>query len=182
MKTIETKGQVAKGMGWVAGMGAILLTGFGVPDGARGNEMQAVFEQGRALFFQGKFREAKPLLQQVAAADPRHVETRAMLARIQLQEKQGPTLRERLATVRLGKVEFAEVTVAEALEGLKALAKEASGGKVAPNFLVRGEGGMTQRITLNLKDIPLTDAIQYVAELSRTVCRYEANAVVFSGS
>jgi hypothetical protein len=41
---------------------------------------------------------------------------------------------------------------------------------------------MPQRINLNLKNIPLTDAIKYVAGVSKTVCRYEANAVVFSGS
>ena len=73
-------------------------------------------------------------------------------------------------------------TVPEALEGLRELAKAASGGKVVPNFIVRGESDMPQRINLNLKNIPLTDAIKYVAGVSKTVCRYEANAVVFSGS
>jgi hypothetical protein len=110
------------------------------------------------------------------------VETQAMLARIKLQEKQGPTLMDKLAEVKLETVDFSDVTVPEALEGLKELAKAASGGKVVPNFIVRGEADMPQRINLNLKNIPLTDAIKYVAGVSKTVCRYEANAVVFSGS
>jgi hypothetical protein len=182
MKMIWMPGRVLRGMGWVAWMGAILLGSLAAPDAARGNEMQVVFEQGRALFFQGKFREAKPLLQQVAAADPRHVETQAMLARIKLQEKQGPTLADKLASVTLETVDFSDVTVPEALEGLKELARAASAGKVVPNFIVRGEAEMPQRINLNLKNIPLTDAIKYVAGVSKTVCRYEANAVVFSRS
>lgn len=166
----------------IAGMVAILLGGFGAPGSLEGNEMQVVFQQGRELFFQGKFREAKPLLEQVAAADPRHGETQAMLARIKLQEKKGPTLMDQLAMVRLETVDFADVTVPEALEGLKALSKAASGGKVVPNFIVRDESEMTQRINLNLKNISLTDAIKYVGELSKTKVRYEAHAVTFSGS
>jgi hypothetical protein len=171
-----------KGKGLIAGVVAIWMGGFGGPVQVEANEMQAVFQQGRALFFQGKFREAKPLLEQVAAADPRHGETQAMLARIKLQEKQGPTLMDQLATVRLATVDFSDVTVPEALEGLKALSKAASGGKVVPNFIVKGEAEMTQRINLSLKNISLTDAIKYVAELSQTQCRYEAHAVTFSGS
>lgn len=182
MNTNAVFGCVVKGKGLIAGVAAILMGGFWAPISVVGNEMQVVFEQGRALFFQGKFREAKPLLQQVAAADPRHLETQAMLARIKLQEKQGPTLMDKLAEVKLETVDFSDVTVPEALEGLKELAKVASGGKVVPNFIVRGEADMPQRINLNLKNIPLTDAIKYVAGVSKTVCRYEANAVVFSGS
>ena len=144
------------------------------------NEMQEIFEMGKALFNQGKYSEAKPLLEQVAAANPRHAETQAMLARIRLLGQQGPSLQQRLATVRLEKVEFSDLTVPEALQGLKALAKQASGGKVVPNFIVKGEDQMTQRVSLSLKDIPLTDAIKYVADMSKTLLRYEANAVVIS--
>ena len=182
MNTNRMTGSLLKGKGLIAGVAAIMLGGFAVPVSVGANEMQVVFQQGKALFFQGKFSEAKPLLEQVAAADPRHMETQAMLARIKLQEKQGPTLMDKLATVRLETVEFDDVTVPEALEGLKALSKAASGGKVVPNFIVRGEAEMTKRIKLSLKNISLTDAIKYVAELSGTQCRYEANAVTFSGS
>ena len=170
--------------GWIAKGGAVLMFAMmgavlGPVPGSAG-ELDQVFQQGRALFFQGKFREAKPLLEQVAAANPRHTETQAMLARIRLQEKQGPTLADKLGTVVLPTVDFADVTVAEALEGLKGLSKAATGGKVVPNFIVRDSGELTQRIDLRLQNVPLNDAIRYVAETSKTVCRYETNAVVFS--
>ena len=182
MNTNRMPVSLLKRMGLIAGGAAVMLGGLVVPVSVEANEMQVVFQEGKALFFAGKFREAKPLLEQVAAADPRHMETQAMLARIKLQEKQGPTLMDKLATVQLETVEFDDVTVPEALEGLKALSRAASGGKVVPNFIVRGEAEMTQRIKLSLKNISLTEAIKYVAELSGTHCRYEANAVTFSGS
>ncbi len=171
------------GKGWIVREGAILIMRMAAvlaPITGAADDLTQVFQQGRALFFQGKFREAKPLLEQVAAANPRHTETQAMLARIRLQEKKGPTLADKLGTVVLPRVEFADVTVTEALEGLKGLSKAATDGKVVPNFIVRDGGQMTQRIDLRLQNVPLNDAIRYVAETSKTICRYEANAVVFS--
>ena len=165
---------------WVAGAAAIWLISGVLLSSTWANEMEAVFQQARTLFYQGRYKEAKPLLMQVVAADPRHTQSQAMLARIQLEEKQGPTLADQLATVVLPKIEFADVTVPEALEGLKALSKNASGGKMIPNFLVHNGDAMTKTITLNLENIPLSDAIKYVAQLSGTVCRYEKNVVVFS--
>jgi hypothetical protein len=148
---------------------------------ARGAEdMKAVYEMGKKLFNEGKYEQSRPLLEQVAAANPRHPETQAMLIRIRQVGKQGPTLADKLATVVLPTVEFDDVTVPEALEGLKALSKAQSGGKVVPNFIVRGADGMTKRFKLNLANVPLPDAIRYVAELSGTVVRYEMNAVIFS--
>ncbi len=169
--------QLGKG---IAGAAAVCMICLVPATPSRGNEMEAVFQQARTLYYQGRYKEAKPLLMQVVAADPRHTQSQAMLARIKLEEKQGPTLADQLAAVTLRKVEFAEVTVPEALEGLKALSKNATDGKVVPNFLVHNGDAMTKTITLNLENIPLSDAIKYVSQLSGTVCRYEKNVVVFS--
>ncbi len=147
---------------------------------AAANEMETTFQQARQLFYQGRYKEAKPLLQQVVAADPRHTQSQAMLARIKLEEKQGPTLADQLAGITIPKIEFTEVTVPEALEGLKALTKNATDGKVTPNFITRNGDAMTRPISLKLENIPLSDALRYVAELSGTVLRYEKNVVVFS--
>ncbi len=158
-------------------MAAAFLT---VAGAAAGNDMETLYQQARSLFYQGKYKEAKPLLQQVVTADPRHTQSQSMLARIKLEEKQGPTLADQLAAVTLARVEFADVTAPEALEGLKLLSKSATDGKVVPNFVVRNGEAMTKPISLQLENIPLADAIKYVAQLSGTVCRYEKNVVVFS--
>lgn len=151
-----------------------------VSPAVRAEDMKAVYEMGKRLFNEGKYQQARPLLEQVAAANPRHPETQAMLIRIRQMGKQGPTLADKLATVVLPSVEFSDVTVPEALEGLKALAKGQSGGKVVPNFIVRGGDDMTKRFNMNLTNVPLPDAIRYVSELSGTIARYEMNAVVFA--
>ncbi|MCB1225305.1 MAG: tetratricopeptide repeat protein, partial [Verrucomicrobiales bacterium] len=115
---------------------------------ASADDMQQVYQQGRALFYQGRFAEAKPLLEQVAAANPRHPDTQAMLARIKLMAKQGPTLQEKYQAVKIPRIEFQDVNLPDALEGLKILAKDASGGKVTPNFLVQNPEVMTQTFSL----------------------------------
>lgn len=163
-------------MGWIA----VALGVGGAAGDMRAEDMKAVYEMGKRLFNEGKYAQAKPLLEQVAAANPRHPETQAMLIRIRQMGKQGPTLADKLSTVVLPTVEFSDVTVPEALEGLKVLAKSQSGGKVVPNFIVRGGDEMTKRFNMNLSNVPLPDAIRYVSELSGTIARYEMNAVVFA--
>ncbi len=155
----------------------IFLGCLAAPPDISANDMKTVFKQAEALFEQGKHKEAKPLLEQVVAADPRHTQAEAMLLLI---NNQGPTLADQLSSVTLPRVEFADVSLSEALEGLKALAKDASGGKVVPNFIVRGDEAKTRRISLSLQNVPLSEAIRYVAELAGAACRYEAKAVVFS--
>jgi len=181
MKRNSLSSQLVSGM-CIFGVMLAILGGMGAPTVRGAEDMKVVFELGKKLYNEGKYQQARPLLEQVAAANPRHPETQAMLIRIRQMGKQGPTLADKLATVVLPTVEFSDVTVPEALEGLKALAKAQSDGKVIPNFIVRGADDMTKRFNLNLSNVPLPDAIRYVAELSGTVVRYEMNAVVFSGS
>lgn len=171
---------LGQGRNGAAGAAALWLVCLMPVMPGHGSDMEAVFQQARTLFYQGRYKEAKPLLQQVVAADPRHTQSQAMLARINIEEKQGPTLADQLASVTLPRIEFDHVTVPEALDGLKALAKNATDGKFVPNFLVHNGDAMTKPITLKLENIPLSDAIKYVAQLSGTVCRYEKNVVVFS--
>ena len=118
----------------------------------------------------------------MAVANPRHTDTAAMLARIKVMEKKGPTLQDKYAGLVLEKIDFADVTVPEALQGLQMMAKGASDGKVVPNFILRGEKTMTQTINLSLANIPLDQAIAYVAQLSSTPYWYEEHAVVFSAA
>jgi len=184
-RRVMKKNAMSSGLGKrlrLLGVVVAVLSAGGVPLAVGAEDMKAVYELGKKLFNEGKYQQAQPLLEQVAAANPRHPETQAMLIRIRQMGKQGPTLADRLATVVLPTVDFSDVTVPEALEGLKVLAKAQTDGKVVPNFIVHGADDMTKRFNLNLSNVPLPDAIRYVSELSGTVARYEMNAVVFSGS
>lgn len=177
MKTTSHAGQVAV---WLI-LGCFLWIGSGrliLAAEEKENETQMAFQKGRTLFFEGKMEEARPWLEKVLVANPTHVETQAMLARIQLQAKQVPNLADRYAKLIVPRIEFEDVSVKDALTGLRKLAEAASDGKVVPNFVIKDADLGDTLISLNLTDVPLTEAIRYISELSHLKVRYEANAVL----
>ncbi len=159
----------------VAGMLGLGVGGTGVA-----NDTQALFQMGRAAYYKGDFEQAHELLKQVEARQPNHFETKALLAQIRALMKPGvSSLKKTYAGVNLAKVEFAEVTLDEATQALRTLAKNATDGRVTPNFLIKGEALKAKVISLSLEGIPLSEAIEYLGQLSGARVVYEAHAVVF---
>lgn len=156
------------------------ILGLGVGATGVANDTQALFQMGRAAFYKGDFEQAHELLKQVEARQPNHFETKALLAQIRAQMKPGTSsLKKTYAAVNLAKVEFADVTLDEAVQALRALAKNATDGRVTPNFLIKGEELKTKVVSLSLEGIPLSEAIEYLGQLSGARVVYEAHAVVF---
>ncbi len=163
---------------------AALLAAFflaAVAPATAAEDLNAVYQQGRAAFYQGDFAKADQLLSRVAAANPRHQETNNMLAYIRANHKaKDVTLQKQYEALILPKVEFGDVTLSEALEGLRALAKNASNGKVVPNIIVRGEELAQRKVSLSLANIPLSEALNYVTQLTNTRASYDKHAVTIS--
>lgn len=163
---------------------AALLAAFfwaAVPMSVSGEDLNAVYQQGRAAFYQGDFAKADQLLSRVAAANPRHQDTNNMLGYIRAHHKaKDVTLQKQYESLILPKVEFGDVTLSEALEGLRALAKNASNGKVVPNIIVRGEELGQRKVSLTLANIPLSEALNYLTQLTSTKATYDKHAVTIS--
>ncbi|MBE2284140.1 MAG: hypothetical protein IAE77_11845 [Prosthecobacter sp.] len=144
-------------------------------------DLNAVYQQGRAAFYRGDMATAQALLSQVAAANPKHVETQRMLGFIRANHKPAEnTLKNQYATVILPKVEMADVSLTEAVEALRALSKNASGGKVTPNVIVKGEELGQRKLSLTLANVPLTEALNYVTQLVDAKATYDKHAVILS--
>jgi hypothetical protein len=104
-----------------------------------------------------------------------------MLAYIRANHRKvDTTLKDQYATVILPKVEMADVTLTEAIEGLRALSKNASGGKVVPNVIVKGEELGQRKLSLSLANIPLTEALSYVTQLTSSKATYDKHAVILT--
>lgn len=145
------------------------------------DDINVLYQQGRAAFYRGDFATAHKLLTRVAAANPRHTETTNMLSYINANHKLvDTTLEKQYTAVILPKVEFADVTLSEALEGLRLMSKNASNGKVVPNIIVRGEEVAQRKVTLSLSNIPLTEAMNYITQLTDTKLAYEKHAIIVS--
>lgn len=146
-------------------------------------DLNAVYQQGRAAFYRGDYPVAQQLLSRVAAANPKHADTNNMLAYIRAYHKPvDATLKNQYAAVILPKVELAEVTLAEALDGIRALAKNASDGKVQPNFIIKGEEVGQRKVTLSLSKVPLTEVLEYVTQLTSTKAVYQQHAVILTST
>ncbi len=160
---------------------ALVAAFFLVTAPAHSEDLNAVYQQGRAAFYQGDFAKAQQLLTRVAAANPKHPDTVRMLAYIQANHRKvDTTLKDQYATVILPKVEMADVTLAEAIEGLRALTKNASNGKVVPNVIVKGEELGQRKLSLSLANIPLSEALSYVTQLTSSKATYDKHAVILT--
>lgn len=145
-------------------------------------DLNAVFQQGRAAFYRNDYATAHQLLSRVAAANPKHTETNNMLAFIRANHKIGEgTLKQKYATVILPKLEMQDVTLAEAIDGIRALSKNASGGKVTPNLMIKGADIGERKLSLALSNIPLTEALNYITQLTNTKATYDKHVVMISG-
>lgn len=145
-------------------------------------DINTVFQQGRTAYYSGNIELARTLLNQVLLANPKHFETRALLAQINTHYKKGDdSLQKQYSAVTIPKFQVSEVTLAESLEALGILTKNASNGKVTPNFIIKNADLNKTPITLNLTNVPLTEAIRYLAEMTKAKATWDKHAVMFSG-
>ncbi len=162
----------------------ILTTALCISSGgisAHAEDMNAIYQQGRAAYYRGDLDTAYRLLSKVAAANPKHADTNSMLAYIRANyQPKDMSLKNQYASVTLPKVELNDVTVTEAIEGLRALSKNASGGKVVPNVIVKGADLGQRKLSLALANVPLSEALNYLTQLVGAKATYDKHAVILS--
>lgn len=144
---------------------------------------QQTFTEAQRAYLAGDLPTAKEKLRMVLAMEPNHQSARAYLRMIAAQEAKagvGGELDQQLKTLVLPKVELREATFGAALEYLKQLAKKQTDGKVDPSFVVQLPEYFvkTKTVTLNLSNIPFTEALRYLGELAQVKFSIEKHAVV----
>jgi hypothetical protein len=160
---------------------AAVLAAFAPVSVRAADDVYVSYEEGRAAFNAGEFEIAREKLAYVLSKSPDHLPTRAMLA--QIEAKLGPNntlLRKSYEKVILEKVEFADVSVDEALQAIRFLSLKATQNKVAPNVIVKSPDIGKKTISLNLAQVPLSEVLNYVAQLSGGRVVYDKNAVVIT--
>ena len=139
---------------------------------------QVIYNQGVALFNEEKYDEALMLFEQVLKANPSFVYARNYAARCKtaMAQNLGPKndLEGRLSRVIIPEIAFVDAPIGDVLDYLASRAQEITKGETVVNFLYKG----TTPITLSLRNVPLSEAIKYVGELSRSKVRYEPHAVI----
>jgi len=97
--------------------------------------------------------------------------------------EEGPVAN-KLRNIILPRVQFSEATLSEALEFLRIKSRdfdthESEPGKRGVNIVLKAPQSAQARISLDLKDVPLQEALKYTAELANLGYWIEGSAVVF---
>jgi hypothetical protein len=159
----------------------VMTAGSGVAQAA--DDIENLFQMGRTAYYKGDLEQAHQLLSMVEQQAPRHQETRILLGQIRTKLRTfGTSLKKKYEGVKLGKIEFTEVTFEEALEGLRVLSKNASSGQVIPNFIITDPTLKPKSISLMLTDVPLTQAMEYLAHIAGARISYDNHAAIFSNA
>jgi hypothetical protein len=151
-----------------------------VPTASRAEDLHVLYEEGKAAFHAGQYELARERLSVVLAKSPGHLPTQAMMA--QIVQKIGPDntmLRKTYEKVVLERVEFAEVPLDDAIQAVRHFAQKASQNKVTPNIIIKSPELSKKTVTINLTQVPLSEVLNYIAQLSGAKLVYDKTAVLF---
>lgn len=152
-----------------------------VTPSASAQNTQALYEEGKAAFNAGKLEIAREKLNEVARTNPSHVPTQAMLAQInQALAANNNELRNAYQKVIIDKIEFDKVELGEALDAVRILARKASNEQVTPNVILTNPDLAKQLVSINLTQVPLTEVLNYLAQLAGARLTYDKNAVLLT--
>ena len=141
------------------------------------------FRQAQAAEGSGDYRTAISIYEALISQFPQDPKLRAALAQARLASKQ-PNLKggleSQLKAVILPEVEFADADINSVFLYLTQKTDELTGGKLHPNFIYKGsnEDRTRPQITLRLANVPVSEVIRYVGELTGTSFAFEPHAVV----
>ncbi|TLD72718.1 hypothetical protein FEM03_01180 [Phragmitibacter flavus] len=157
------------------------LAAFISPLQGHAQNLQALYEEGRALYNAGHMEQAREKLRVVAARNPDHVPTRAMLAQIQqILGVDNTTLKNSYDKIIIEKIEFDNVALNEAIEAVRFYTRKATDQKITPNIILKSGDLGNRPVSINLSNVPLTEVLNYLAQLSGTKLTYDKNAAMFS--
>jgi len=151
-------------------------------EGANAQSSQQLFNEAQRAYISGDVETAKQKFTTVLEIDPSNTSARNYLRMITTQEKSdtGEQMQNQLKALILPKVEFRDATFGSALEYMRQAASRQSGGKVSVSFVVQlpPEFKDTQKVTLNLANIPFTEALHYLCELGGVDYKIEKYAII----
>ena len=162
---------------------AVLVVGLllACGEGAMAQSSQQLFTEAQRSYLSGDAESAKMKFQTVIELDPSNTAAKNYLRMIASQEKKDGTgvLEKQLNSLVLVKVDFKDATFGSALEYLKQQAAKQSEGKIKVNFVVLlpPEFVETQKVSLNLANIPFPQALHYLGELAGVDFKIENYAV-----
>lgn len=175
IKWVEIK-RLAMGVMVIAGMMSAMV--------AAPSNLQKIFNDAKANYEAGEYEKAAVGFRKVLKYQPSYVYARKYLAQTEAKIKKGTkpaiSLEDKLAKIKVPSVAFEGASLGDVLTFITAKSSEISGGTVVANFIYKGPKSDrdTKTVTLKLNNLPMTELIRYVGQLTSTRFKYEEFAVV----
>lgn len=150
-------------------MAAVLF--FSQPARAQQVSVQDALTEAQRDYIRGDTDAAKERFQFVLELDPHNVTAQNYLRMIQTSEankgKNGE-LEKTLTSLVIPRVQLKDATFDSTLDYLKQTAEKASGGKTKVSFVVQvpAEVATRTKVSLDLSDLPFTEVLHYLSELT----------------
>ena len=150
-------------------------------EGARAQSSQQLFNEAQRAYVAGDVDGARQKFKTVLELDPDNTAAQNYLRMINTQYKNegDKQLEKQLKSLVLTKVEFKDATFGSALEYLKQQTAKQTKDAVKVSFVVQlpSEFVDSQRVTLNLANLPFTEALHYLCELAGVDYKIDKYAV-----
>ena len=150
---------------------------------APGN-LQKIFDDAKAAYNAGEYEKAAIGFRKVLKFQPGYVYARKYLSQTTAKIKSGTkntvSLEDKLAKMQVTSVVFEDASLGMVMEYLSQKSAEISGGKVVANIIYKGprEDKEKKMVTLKLSNVPMTEVIRYVGQLTGIRFKYEEYAIV----
>lgn len=149
------------------------------------DELGDLLRQATSFARVGLYDEAVTRCRQILEQNPGQPTVKELLLEIQAQRAQinravpGAQLKQELSGLIIAELNVRDAAVADVIEFLRDESRRLTAGKGEINFVWQVPPGQTlPKVTLNLRNVPMLDIIQYVTTLARLSYRVDARAVV----
>jgi tetratricopeptide (TPR) repeat protein len=143
---------------------------------------EAFFQQGLAEEKAGNPTAAVSAYKKAIELNPKHANARYRAGQVQIH---APTIKakaqeQKINTIMIPAYQIEDATLKEAIELLALAIEKHSEDKTAPNFIVEDPTKKLAeaKLTLNLKNVPVSAILKYIHAQTRTKIRYDEHAVV----
>lgn len=143
-----------------------------------GSSVPTLLREAQQAYLQGDVDTARQKFQLVLAEEPRNVVATNYLKMIAASEAKNGGVRKRereLAALEIPAVDFRDATLGAALEFLRQQAEKV--GHVRTTFVIQPGVDASQPITLKLTNIPFTEVLRYIGQLTGARFEIEAYAI-----
>ncbi|MEP2775740.1 MAG: tetratricopeptide repeat protein [Luteolibacter sp.] len=166
---------------------ALIVVAFALPTAyaqSAGQQAESYYQKGIAAEKSGDPDAALEAYNAALKLNPQHANARYRAGQVKIH---ADSIKAKGTEAEIGAVvipvyQLEDATVQESIDVLSLAMNEATEGKIAPNFIIEDPSNKLadKRVTLKLKNIPVSALLGYIHGIAGTKARFDEHAVVIT--